>query len=43
MRCATLGEVHAGLIQAQRAVYREANFAGVFVFLAVVFPPANWA
>ena len=43
MRRAAFGEVHAGLAQAERAIYREPDFAGVVVFLAVIFPPANWA
>src|ERR1700677_3970959 len=33
----------ARLVQAQLAVHCEANFRGVFVFLAVVFPPADGA
>ena len=35
--------VNPGLAEAQRAVDREANISGIFVFLAVVLPPANRA
>ena len=40
---AALGKVRTGLIQAQLSIHREANFRGVLVFLAVVFPPAHRA
>jgi hypothetical protein len=33
----------AGFIQAERAVHREADLAGVGIFLAIVFPPADGA
>jgi hypothetical protein len=38
---AKLRVVHAGFIQAELAVDGEANFRGVIVLLAVIFPPAN--
>lgn len=31
----------AGLVETQLAIDGEANFSGVFVFLAVIFPPAD--
>ena len=40
---AALGIVLAGLVQAQLAVDREADFGGIGVLLAVVFPPADGA
>jgi hypothetical protein len=40
---AALGVVSAGLIEAELSVDGEADIAGVIVFLAVVFPPANRA
>jgi hypothetical protein len=43
MGCTAPGKVLARLIQAQMTVDREADFPGVFVFLAVIFPPAYWA
>jgi len=33
----------AGLIEAESAVHREADLAGVCIFLAIVFPPADGA
>jgi len=41
--CAALGIMLAGFIEAESAVHRQANFVGIGVFLAVVFPPADWA
>jgi hypothetical protein len=38
-----VGKMLTGLVQAEQAVDREADFSGVFVLLAVVFPPANRA
>ncbi len=43
MGCAALGVVIAGLFEAELAIYGEADVAGVVVFLAIVFPPANGA
>jgi hypothetical protein len=40
---AALGVVVAGLFEAELAIYGEADFGGVVVFLAVVFPPADGA
>ena len=40
---AALGVVVAGLFEAELAIYGEADFGGVVVFLAVVFPPADRA
>lgn len=40
---AALSVMHARLHEAQRAVDGEMNVAGVFVFLAVIFPPAHRA
>jgi hypothetical protein len=40
---AAVGEVVAGFVQAEGAVDREADFASVGIFLAVIFPPANRA
>jgi hypothetical protein len=40
---AALGVVGTGFVQAEGAVDGEADIAGVFVFLAVVLPPADWA
>jgi len=37
---ATSDKKVASLLQAQLTVYSEADFGGIFVFLAVVFPPA---
>jgi len=41
MSGAALSIVLAGFVQAKGAVDGEANIAGVFVFLAVVLPPAD--
>jgi hypothetical protein len=38
---AAVGEMHAGFIQAEIAVDGQANIAGVGIFLAVIFPPAD--
>jgi hypothetical protein len=38
-----LSVVLAGFVQAEGAIDGEADFAGVFVFLAVVLPPADRA
>jgi hypothetical protein len=43
MGSAAMSKVLAGFMQAQVAVHGLANLIGVFVFLAVVFPPANGA
>jgi hypothetical protein len=40
MRGAAQGKVLARLIQAELAIDREPDFAGIFVLLAIVFPPA---
>jgi hypothetical protein len=40
---AALAEMHARLREAERAIDGEVNIAGVFVFLAVIFPPAHGA
>ena len=40
---AALGIVLAGFIEAEGAVHGQADFVGIGVFLAVVFPPANRA
>ncbi len=40
---AALGEVYAGLGQAEVSVDGEAHFRGVEILLAVVFPPADGA
>jgi hypothetical protein len=40
---ATEDEVLPSLIQAELAVHGEADLRGVFVFLTVVFPPADGA
>jgi hypothetical protein len=40
---AALGVVGTGFVQAESAVDGEADLAGVFVFLAVILPPANRA
>jgi hypothetical protein len=40
---ATVSVVFAGFVQAERAVDGEPDLGGVFVLLAVVFPPANGA
>ena len=40
---AALGVVDSRFFEAQLAVDGEANFGGVIVFLAVVFPPADRA
>lgn len=40
---ATLGKMCAGFGQAESAVHRQPDIRGVFVLLAVVFPPANRA
>ena len=40
---ANFGKVVAGLIEAELSVDGEADFRGVWVFLAVVFPPADRA
>ena len=37
------GEVLPSLVEAELAIHGQANFRGVFVFLAVVFPPADGA
>jgi hypothetical protein len=37
-----IGEMLACFIQTERTVDGEANFGRIFVFLAVIFPPANW-
>ena len=41
--CAAMGKMVTGLIQAEGAVHRQADIAGVGVFLAIVFPPADRA
>ncbi len=43
MRRAKIRVIGARLVQAQLAVHRQAHFAGVRVFLAVILPPANRA
>ena len=43
MRSAEMGVVGSRLLEAELAVDGEANFRGVIVFLAVVFPPADRA
>ena len=40
---AVVCEVRTGLIETELSVDGEANFGGVVVFLAVVFPPADRA
>ena len=41
--CAALGIMFTGFVEAEGAVHGQADFAGIFVFLAVVFPPADGA
>jgi len=43
IRSAEMGVVGSRLFQAELAVDGEANFGGVVVFLAVIFPPADRA
>jgi hypothetical protein len=43
MSSAAMGIVHTGFVQAEGAVDGQADFAGVFVLLAVVLPPADRA
>jgi hypothetical protein len=43
MRSAAMGVVGSRFFEAELAVDGEANFRGVIVFLAVVFPPADRA
>ena len=43
MRGAKLSIVDARLTQAELAVHRQADFAGILVFLSVVLPPADRA
>jgi hypothetical protein len=38
-----MGKVLAGFIEAEGAVHGQADIAGVGVFLAIVFPPADRA
>jgi len=40
---AAVGKMLAGFIQAEGAVDSEADIAGIGVFLAIVFPPADRA
>jgi len=40
---AAMGIVLAGFIEAEGTVHRQADLAGIRVFLAVVFPPADGA
>jgi hypothetical protein len=40
---AAVGKMLAGLIEAESTVHREADLAGVGIFLAIVFPPADRA
>ena len=43
MRRAKLAVIRARLVQAQLAVHCQAHFRRVFVFLPVIFPPADRA
>jgi hypothetical protein len=43
MRSAAMGVVDSRFFEAELAVDGEANFRGVIVFLAVIFPPADRA
>jgi hypothetical protein len=43
MRGAKMGKIGSRFFQAELAVDGEADFRGVIVFLAVVFPPADRA
>ena len=43
MSGAALGVVHAGLGEAEFAVYGVSNFEGIGIFLAVILPPADRA
>jgi hypothetical protein len=38
-----MGKVLAGIIEAEGAVHGQADIAGIGVFLAIVFPPADRA
>jgi hypothetical protein len=40
---AAVGKMLTGLVQAEQAVDRKADFGGILVLLAIVFPPANRA
>lgn len=38
-----VGKIFTGLVQAEHAIDREADFAGILVLLAIILPPANGA
>jgi hypothetical protein len=43
MGCSAVGKVLSRFVQAQLTIDGQAHFAGIAVFLAIIFPPTNRA